>query len=145
MTEMIVVEDRNQDDMSRKAGCYLYTDTRLWLENDQVHRVDGPAVISPDGVVRWYIPRRQYVLHPEQMADTARTGYGGKESLVPGSIPQMNAFPNQRLGVHGGSARGISAIARHAPQAAFAGLSALNASTAVLVSRNTPRPPASGW
>ncbi len=55
MAEMIVVEDRNQDDMSRKAGCYLYTDTRLWLENDMVHRGDGPAVISPDGVERWYI------------------------------------------------------------------------------------------
>lgn len=55
MTEIIVVEDRNQDDMSRKAGCYLYTDTRLWLENGQVHRGDGPAVISPDGVERWYV------------------------------------------------------------------------------------------
>lgn len=55
MTNMIVVEDRNQDDLSRKAGCYLYADTKLWLENDQVHREDGPAVISPDGVVRWYI------------------------------------------------------------------------------------------
>lgn len=55
MTEMIVVEDRNQDDMSRKAGCYLYTDTRLWLEDDLVHRSNGPAVISPDGVERWYI------------------------------------------------------------------------------------------
>lgn len=55
MTEMIVVEDSNQDDLSRKAGCYLYTDTRLWLENGQVHRGDGPAVISPDGVERWYI------------------------------------------------------------------------------------------
>ncbi len=55
MTETIVVEDRNQDDMSRKAGCYLYTDTRLWLENNMVHRSDGPAVISPDGVERWYI------------------------------------------------------------------------------------------
>src|SRR6202163_4686550 len=55
MAEMIVVEDRNQDDMSRKAGCYLYTDTQLWLENDMVHRGDGPAVISPDGVERWSI------------------------------------------------------------------------------------------
>ena len=55
MTEMIVVEDSNQDDMSRKAGCYLYTDTKLWLENNLVHRSDGPAVISPDGVERWYI------------------------------------------------------------------------------------------
>ncbi|WKA28555.1 aldehyde dehydrogenase [Bradyrhizobium roseum] len=52
---MIVVEERNQDDMSRKAGCYLYADTRLWLEDDLVHRGDGPAVISPDGVERWYI------------------------------------------------------------------------------------------
>jgi hypothetical protein len=41
MTEMIVVEDRNQDDMSRKAGCYLYADTRLWLEDDLVHQGDG--------------------------------------------------------------------------------------------------------
>jgi hypothetical protein len=55
MAEMIVVEDRNQDDMSRKAGCYLYADTKLWLENNVVHRGDGPAVISPDGVERWYI------------------------------------------------------------------------------------------
>jgi hypothetical protein len=55
MAEMTLVEDRNQDDMSRKAGCYLYADTRLWLENGVVHRDDGPAVIFPDGVERWYI------------------------------------------------------------------------------------------
>jgi hypothetical protein len=55
MAEMIVVEDRNQDDLSRKAGCYLYIDTELWLEDDQVHRGDGPAVIAPDGAERWYI------------------------------------------------------------------------------------------
>jgi hypothetical protein len=55
MTAMIVVEDRNQDDLSRKAGCYLYVDTELWLEEDQVHRGDGPAVIAPDGAERWYI------------------------------------------------------------------------------------------
>jgi hypothetical protein len=47
MAEMIVVEDRNQDDLSRKAGCYLYVDTELWLEDDQVHRSDGPAIIAP--------------------------------------------------------------------------------------------------
>jgi hypothetical protein len=52
MTGMTVVDDRNQDDMSRKAGCYLYVDTRLWLANDVVHRDDGPAVIFPDGVER---------------------------------------------------------------------------------------------
>jgi hypothetical protein len=55
MVEMIVVEDRNQDDMSRKAGCYLYCDTRLWLEGNLVHRADGPAVIFPDGVEKWYL------------------------------------------------------------------------------------------
>lgn len=55
MAEMIVVEERNQDNMSRKAGCYLYADTKLWLENNVVHRTDGPAVIFPDGAGRWYI------------------------------------------------------------------------------------------
>jgi hypothetical protein len=55
MAEMIVVEERNQDDMSRKAGCYLYTETQLWLEDNVVHRPDGPAIVFPDGVVRWYI------------------------------------------------------------------------------------------
>lgn len=59
MTSMTVVDDRNQDDMSRKAGCYLYIDTRLWLDNDVVHRDDGPAVIFPDGVERWYIRGRE--------------------------------------------------------------------------------------
>jgi hypothetical protein len=55
MAEMIIVEERNQDSMTRKAGCYLYADTKLWLEDDVVHRGDGPAVIFPDGVTRWYI------------------------------------------------------------------------------------------
>lgn len=55
MTGMVVVDDRNQDDMSRKAGCYLYVDTKLWLDQDVVHRSDGPAVIFPDGVERWYL------------------------------------------------------------------------------------------
>ena len=54
MAEMIIVEERNQDAMSRKAGCYLYRDTKLWLEDNVVHRGDGPAVVFPDGVTRWY-------------------------------------------------------------------------------------------
>lgn len=58
-TSIIVVDERNQDDMSRKAGCYLYVDTRLWLENNVVHRSDGPAVIFPDGANRWYIRGRE--------------------------------------------------------------------------------------
>jgi hypothetical protein len=59
MAEMVVVEEQNQDAMSRKAGCYLYQDTRLWLEGDVVHRGDGPAVIFPDGVSRWYLHGRE--------------------------------------------------------------------------------------
>ncbi|HEY9214383.1 MAG TPA: aldehyde dehydrogenase [Ancylobacter sp.] len=55
MSEMIVIEEWNQDDMSRMSGCFLYSDTRLWLEDDCVHRGDGPAVVGPDGVERWYI------------------------------------------------------------------------------------------
>ncbi|HQS50139.1 aldehyde dehydrogenase [Xanthobacter sp. VTT E-85241] len=55
MSQMFVVEERNQDDMSRKAGIYLYGDTKLWLDGDVVHRADGPAIIGPDGVERWYI------------------------------------------------------------------------------------------
>jgi hypothetical protein len=55
MAEMIVVDECNQDELSRKAGCYLYIDTELWLEADQVHRSDGPAVIFPDHAERWYI------------------------------------------------------------------------------------------
>jgi hypothetical protein len=49
MAEMIVVEDRNQDDMSRKAGCYLYADTKLWLENNVVHRGTGRPSFPPTG------------------------------------------------------------------------------------------------
>ncbi|WP_029005744.1 hypothetical protein [Azorhizobium doebereinerae] len=58
MSEMVLVEERNQDDLSRLAGCYLYTDTRLWLEGRTVHRGEGPAIIGPDGVERWYIHGR---------------------------------------------------------------------------------------
>lgn len=55
MAEMWVVTDENRDDMSRKAGIFLYCDTRMWLEDGKVHRPDGPAIVSPDGVERWYI------------------------------------------------------------------------------------------
>lgn len=55
MSEMFVVTEENRDDMSRKAGIFLYSDTRLWLDGNVVHRTDGPAVVSPDGVERWYV------------------------------------------------------------------------------------------
>jgi hypothetical protein len=55
MANMVIVEELNRDDMSRKAGCFLYANTQLWLEQDKVHREDGPAVVFPDGAVRWYV------------------------------------------------------------------------------------------
>ncbi|MGR7994407.1 MULTISPECIES: aldehyde dehydrogenase [unclassified Xanthobacter] len=55
MPEMLLVDEANRDDLSRKAGLFLYTQTRLWLDNGEVHRADGPALLSPDGVERWYL------------------------------------------------------------------------------------------
>lgn len=55
MTQCIEVEDKNQDDISRKAGIYLYVGTKVWRENNLIHREDGPAIISPDGTERWYV------------------------------------------------------------------------------------------
>ncbi|MDI4664483.1 aldehyde dehydrogenase [Xanthobacter autotrophicus] len=55
MADMIVVSEENRDDLSRKAGVFLYSETKLWLEDASVHRTDGPALISPDGVERWYV------------------------------------------------------------------------------------------
>ncbi len=55
MNEAIIVDEANQDDMSRKAGVFLYSDTKLWLDGEKVHRADGPAIQSPDGVERWYL------------------------------------------------------------------------------------------
>lgn len=52
---MLQVDERNQDDLSRLAGCYLYAGTQISVEDGIVHREDGPAVIFPDGVVRWYL------------------------------------------------------------------------------------------
>ncbi|MFG1346296.1 aldehyde dehydrogenase [Xanthobacter autotrophicus DSM 431] len=55
MAEMFVVTEENRDDLSRKAGIFLYTDTKIWIEDAQVHRADGPAIVFPDGVERWYV------------------------------------------------------------------------------------------
>lgn len=59
MADLIIVEENNRDDLSRKAGCFLYTNTQLWLKYDQVHREDGPAVVFPDGAVRWYVSGKE--------------------------------------------------------------------------------------
>ncbi|WP_234053832.1 MULTISPECIES: aldehyde dehydrogenase [unclassified Xanthobacter] len=57
--ELLVVDDANRDDLSRKAGIFLYIDTQLWLEDGVVHRADGRALLSPDGVERWYLHGRE--------------------------------------------------------------------------------------
>jgi len=94
MTHMIVVEDRNQDDLSRKAGCYLYADTQLWLEDDRVHRDDGPAVIFPDGVYRWYIRGK------EVTRDVNNFFYENKWSVKRGldTSEKMSLFRTKFLG-----------------------------------------------
>ena len=62
MPSPVLVEERNQDDLSRKAGCYLFCETQIWLEDERVHRSDGPAVVSPDGSVRWYLSGKEVTL-----------------------------------------------------------------------------------
>jgi hypothetical protein len=55
MPNIVTVDEANQDLMSRKAGCYVFTGSQVWLEDETLHHIDGPAVISPDGAERWYI------------------------------------------------------------------------------------------
>ncbi|MGE0343336.1 MAG: hypothetical protein AB7O86_09755 [Porticoccaceae bacterium] len=97
MAEMIVVEDRNQDDLSRKAGCYLHVDTELWLEEDRVHRGDGPAVIAPDGAERWYIHGKEVsrdvnaFLFPKQMVDATRPRHAAEDHRFSGPFSEVTA------------------------------------------------------
>lgn len=55
MAEMRLVDEVNQDDMGRLLGYYIYVESKVWFEDGKVHRSDGPAVITPDGIERWYI------------------------------------------------------------------------------------------
>jgi hypothetical protein len=55
MPTQVIVDEHNQDEMSRLAGIYVYTGAKLWLEGDRLHHMDGPALVSPDGAVRWYV------------------------------------------------------------------------------------------
>lgn len=59
MPEMQEVDEINQDDMGRLLGYYVYGGTQVWLEDGRVHRSDGPAVISPDGIERWYLDGKE--------------------------------------------------------------------------------------
>lgn len=55
MPEVKEVNEANQDDMGRLLGYYVYGGAQVWFEDGKVHRTDGPAVVSPDGVERWYV------------------------------------------------------------------------------------------
>ncbi|TLG71139.1 aldehyde dehydrogenase [Methylocystis sp. B8] len=55
MSIMTVVEEANKDELSRLAGCYLFSGTKIWTEAGVAHRQDGPAVVLPDGTARWLI------------------------------------------------------------------------------------------
>jgi len=55
VAEMIEVVEENQDDMGRIVGYYCYVGTQIWFEDGKVHRIDGPAVITLDGVDRYYV------------------------------------------------------------------------------------------
>lgn len=59
MAEVKEVNEVNQDDMGRLLGYYVYGGTQVWFEDGQVHRADGPAVLSPDGVERWYLKGKE--------------------------------------------------------------------------------------
>jgi hypothetical protein len=62
VAEMRLIDETNQDDMGRLLGYYIYADTQIWFEGDKVHRTDGPAVISPDGVERWYVNGKEITI-----------------------------------------------------------------------------------
>ncbi len=95
MNGMIAVDERNQDDMPHKAGCYFYAGTRLWLDDNTVHRSDGPAVIFPDGAGRWYIRGKEMTrsvrnyFFPEQMANRTRPRHTGKASAIFLALPEI--------------------------------------------------------
>lgn len=55
MAEMRLVDEVNQDDMGRLLGYYVYVDTQMWFEDGKIHRTDGPAVVTPDGIDRYYL------------------------------------------------------------------------------------------
>lgn len=58
MAQWEEITEENRDQWSRR-GIYLFLGTQIWHEHDQVHRDDGPAIVSPDGVERWYVRGRE--------------------------------------------------------------------------------------
>jgi hypothetical protein len=59
---MRLVDEVNQDDTGRLLGYYIYVDSQVWFEDGKVHRTDGPAVITVDGIERWYLHGKEITL-----------------------------------------------------------------------------------
>jgi hypothetical protein len=59
---MRLVDEVNQDDIGRMLGYYIYTDAKVWMEDGKAHRTDGPAVITVDGIERWYIQGKEITI-----------------------------------------------------------------------------------
>lgn len=70
MAEMRLVDEVNQDDMGRLLGFYIYVESEVWFEDGKVHRGDGPAVILPDGVARWYVHGKEITLEVRAFFNT---------------------------------------------------------------------------
>jgi hypothetical protein len=70
VAEKRLVDDANQDDMGRLLGYYIYAGSEVWFEDGTVHRADGPAVILPDGVERWYIKGKEITIEVRSFFNT---------------------------------------------------------------------------
>jgi hypothetical protein len=66
MAQWVEITEENRDEWSRR-GVYLYLGTKLSHEQEQVHREDGPAIVTPDGVERWYVRGQEITVDVKTM------------------------------------------------------------------------------
>jgi hypothetical protein len=72
---------------SRFTGIVHFKSVEHWFENGKIHRLDGPAMIWPDGKRHYYVhgmncSEENYWKHPEVIAAQK-------------PIPYIEAFPNK--------------------------------------------------
>ncbi len=91
MAQMKIVDEVNQDDIGRMLGYYIYVDSKVWMEDGKVHRSDGPAVITIDGIERWYIKGKEITL--EVRSFFASNKWNAKRGLdTPEKLAAFNAI-----------------------------------------------------
>lgn len=71
MAEWLEITEENRDEWSRR-GIYLFLGTRLSYQDDLVHCEEGPAILTPDGVERWYV-------HGEEITAEVKTLFQDKK------------------------------------------------------------------